>query len=75
MQPTQYSSHVDTPQLIVAQQPTTKNTMNATMKPPGESPQTEDVLRLRGGCPGKLCGLPILPCKCDICIIPIPCCC
>ncbi|BEJ17150.1 hypothetical protein CspHIS471_0605510 [Cutaneotrichosporon sp. HIS471] len=75
MQPTQYPPKDDTAQLVVAQQPTAKNTMSATATPPGESPQTENVLRLRGGCPGKLCGLPILPCRCNICIIPIPCCC
>ncbi|WVF66462.1 hypothetical protein IAT40_001202 [Kwoniella sp. CBS 6097] len=59
----------------VARQPVAKNTMHAqNAAAAGESKQQEETMRLRGGCPGKFCGLPILPCRCDICIIPIPCC-
>ncbi|GFZ43769.1 hypothetical protein JCM24511_01489 [Saitozyma sp. JCM 24511] len=59
----------------VAKQPTSWTTMSPKGVEQGESTtQREETLRLRGGCPGKLCGLPILPCACDICIIPIPCC-
>ncbi|KAI9636009.1 uncharacterized protein MKK02DRAFT_44707 [Dioszegia hungarica] len=58
----------------VAKQPAAQTMMNSKTPATGESTQKDDVLRLRGGCPGKFCGLPILPCRCDICIIPIPCC-
>ncbi|OCF34954.1 hypothetical protein I317_06278 [Kwoniella heveanensis CBS 569] len=59
----------------VARQPAAKSMMNAQKAADaGESKQQEEIMRLRGGCPGKFCGLPILPCRCDICIIPIPCC-
>ncbi|WVQ81038.1 hypothetical protein IAT38_003145 [Cryptococcus sp. DSM 104549] len=60
-------------QSYVARQPSTQPTMDMK-NPSGESKQDEEVLRLRGGCPGHFCGLPILPCRCDICIFPIPCC-
>ncbi|KAL1413675.1 hypothetical protein Q8F55_001454 [Vanrija albida] len=61
----------------VATQPAAARKMDATAAPPtpGQTQTDGDVMRLRGGCPGRLCGLPILPCRCDICIIPIPCCC
>ncbi|RSH77634.1 uncharacterized protein EHS24_003194 [Apiotrichum porosum] len=60
---------------IVAQQPTAKATMNSTAAPTTAGQPESEPLRLRGGCPGKFCGLPILPCRVDICCIPIPCCC
>ncbi|WWC57878.1 uncharacterized protein I303_100413 [Kwoniella dejecticola CBS 10117] len=77
------SYHANTPTLqaqpsieqpYVAKQPAAKSMMNASSAPSEESKQQEEAMRLRGGCPGHLCGLPILPCRCDICIIPIPCC-
>ncbi|WVR03425.1 hypothetical protein IAU60_000416 [Kwoniella sp. DSM 27419] len=56
-------------------QPMAKATMNLQGASVGEpSKQQEETMRLRGGCPGHFCGLPILPCRCDICIIPLPCC-
>ncbi|WWC85574.1 uncharacterized protein L201_000438 [Kwoniella dendrophila CBS 6074] len=61
-------------QPYTAKQPSAKATMNAKSVNPEESKQQEETMRLRGGCPGHFCGLPILPCRCDICIIPIPCC-
>ncbi|KAK1926304.1 hypothetical protein DB88DRAFT_481387 [Papiliotrema laurentii] len=64
---------IETP--YVSQQPTQKKTMTTGMMiDDTPSKQQEEVLRLRGGCPGRFCGLPILPCRCDICIFPIPCC-
>ncbi|KLT46127.1 hypothetical protein CC85DRAFT_281769 [Cutaneotrichosporon oleaginosum] len=82
MQPTQYPPQTDAPQVVVNEQPTARNTMNAMAKPSGESPQTEEeVLRLRGGCPGKfcvdalsLCDLGTADSSVNICIFPIPCC-
>ncbi|WWC97368.1 hypothetical protein V866_004247 [Kwoniella sp. B9012] len=61
-------------QPYVAKQPSAKTMMNAKSPSSEESGQKEEAMRLRGGCPGHFCGLPILPCRCDICIIPIPCC-
>ncbi|WWD22290.1 hypothetical protein CI109_106781 [Kwoniella shandongensis] len=60
-------------QIHVARQPSAKASMSPSVST-GESKQQEETMRLRGGCPGHLCGLPILPCRCDICIFPIPCC-
>ncbi|WVN90138.1 uncharacterized protein L203_105373 [Cryptococcus depauperatus CBS 7841] len=62
---------IDQPNIL--KQPALKPNMDihATTE---RSSQVEETLRLRGGCPGRFCGLPILPCRCDICIIPIPCC-
>ncbi|RXK37288.1 hypothetical protein M231_05430 [Tremella mesenterica] len=58
-------------QQYVAKQPMAREGMSMN---PGPTSSQQDPMRLRGGCPGKFCGLPILPCACDICIIPIPCC-
>ncbi|ALO69614.1 hypothetical protein CNK02775 [Cryptococcus deneoformans JEC21] len=72
--PTQPS--IDAP--VVAKQPISQRVMDirnaGSRESIQEKQQDEEVMRLRGGCPGHLCGLPILPCRCDICIIPIPCC-
>ncbi|CED82523.1 hypothetical protein [Phaffia rhodozyma] len=51
------------------QQQPGKTTMSMNNVQEG-SKQDGAAMRLRGGCPGHLCGLPILPCHCDICIIP-----
>jgi len=68
----QYNTQPSIESTYVAKQPVAKTSM--TMSPTNtESKQSEEALRLRGGCPGNFCGLPILPCPCDICII--PCCC
>ncbi|XAO26420.1 hypothetical protein I312_105257 [Cryptococcus bacillisporus CA1280] len=67
---------IDAP--VVAKQPISQRVMDirnaGSKEPTQEQQQDEEVMRLRGGCPGRFCGLPILPCACDICIIPIPCC-
>ncbi|KAL7418956.1 hypothetical protein Q5752_006640 [Cryptotrichosporon argae] len=68
MQPTSYTpaTAVQPSIDVVAAQPQGK-TMMAAPAAKGDSNQSE-AQRLRGGCPGHFCGLPILPCPIDICV-------
>ncbi|KAK8845342.1 hypothetical protein IAR55_006055 [Kwoniella newhampshirensis] len=70
---TTYPPQLTVEETHVARQPAARAMMSPSVST-GESKQQEATMRLRGGCPGHFCGLPILPCRCDICIIPIPCC-
>ncbi|WOO76570.1 uncharacterized protein LOC62_01G000197 [Vanrija pseudolonga] len=59
------TSYPPTTTVTQAQQPVAARKMDPTSPPPATAAHQADeqVLRLRGGCPGRLCGLPILPCR------------